>query len=124
MSGYYPAGVTGNEPQIAGYTEGEFEMTCTADEPYVVHTEKAGDDVYDLVKEILNTDQAVTSADIWAAIAKMKARWDREGYVAECHWEGRVEGTLSGGVLLWTCPNCGTEQETDLDDGGPEADRW
>jgi len=124
MSGYYPDGVTGNEPQIAGYPEGEFYVECYADDPYVVHTERAGDDIFDLAKDLLNRENAVTTRDIWEAIGALKARWDREGYVAECQWEGRAEGSMFGTVFAWECPNCGTEHETEMDDGGPEADRW
>lgn len=112
----YPPGVTGNEPQIAGYPEGSRAVICAADDPYVVHLERAGDDIYSLVKDVLSTDQGLTASDIRRKIDALAATWRREGAVAPCTWEGVVDGVYSQGAFLWTCPNCGTEQEEDVSD--------
>lgn len=128
MSGYYPPGVTGNEPQIAGSVDLVVEKQCGSD----------GIDVYPklLVDELIgNVSQVLTSRRTVRQegdglreetnkerllraqneLLRMREELDRAGMTTDdaCTFDGEVDAQVWNFTLTWTCPWCGAEHEDD-----------
>lgn len=103
----YPPGVTGLEPQIAGYPETETTRE-------VGECEKIGD--------VVVIRQAARDSRDWG-------RKHRRAQGITCTFTGgEVEGVITGDryspVFVWDCPVCQhtNDIELDLDDFGPDPD--
>lgn len=97
----YPPGVTGNEPQIAGYPERGENVECK--NTGVVHFRHEMQETVGDVDEVLGK---VFSVEI------------------DCEWEGKVEGDVVGYDFIWTCPRCGNvTEEEDFYAPDPDVDR-
>lgn len=83
MSWYYPEGVTGYEPEIAGYDEVELIVDCDNEKMEVVSH-------VDLL--VYAVPDAVTVENI--------------DYVP-CEYSGYVTGYIVGEGVEWDCPRCG-----------------
>lgn len=124
----YPPGVTGNEPQIAGYPDpGTDVRECQADAATMTR--------YSVLEAIRDAWRVPKQGELTAAEAldRLQAAidaldTDEDGV---CAFEGPVEITYAHGVESWECPNCGHEHEDEADDGpNPddardfELERW
>lgn len=98
----YPPGVSGNEPEISGWPEAEMELSCTNGAARWLSRR--------LVIEMLEREPS--------RLADPVEDW--EALEAECDFEGPVDAQIVEGVACWDCPKCGSENETDLDEWGPE----
>lgn len=103
MSGYYPPGVTGYEPEIAGYPEVEMEVECGE------------------VDQFISLRQAQATSEKWvmerrSGLAKALAALPQ--LEADCDFTGVETLQVSGDVGYWTCPWCGKDQEVDLSEDG------
>ena len=101
----YPPGVTGNEPEIAGYPTSECFRECQADVPTFTRYS-----VYEVVNSVDLSDPSRARDRLHAAIDALPT--DEDGV---CSFEGLVEVEHAGDVEFWTCPNCGEEHESELD---------
>lgn len=117
MSNNYPDGVTGNEPEIAGYPEGSMAVTCASSADLVtLHAVK--ELVEDLTRRY-HSNPTLALADIADGLDNLLV------IAGDCEWEGNVEGYYADGVVfIWTCPNCGAENELELDDGADDVDPY
>lgn len=106
MSGYYPPGVTGNEPEIAGYPETSEDVECAEDDVIFLTAHQ----VHEILAE--QGEWAVAEAVGYPSIQVKQE---------ECGYAGTVDGQVVDGVFVWDCPRCGAEQEMELDDG-PDPD--
>ena len=109
----YPPGVTGNEPQIAGYDE--------------------RDEIREVVECQFIGDMVVGQLRAWGRAGTRKQR--RVSAVVCTFNGGDVDGLLVGDLrnadeatFFWECPSCGTENETTVDvgleDDGPADSYW
>ena len=104
----YPPGVSGNEPEIAGYPTSERSRECQADAPTLTR--------YSVLEVVHNVD-LVDLSDPSRARDRLQAAidalpTDEDGV---CAFEGLVEVEHDGNVEFWTCPNCGEGHESELD---------
>lgn len=97
----YPAGVTGNEWQIAGVPEREETVECRS--TATVHFR-----------------HQVQVAILLAALTSKPIDIDTiDTQEIDCEWSGTVEGWCDFMDFVWTCPRCGNEQ---VEDGYFEPD--
>lgn len=59
--------------------------------------------------------------ELWAQATEHKPHedpdnWQDETYTADCDFVGDVDGYIEGGMFFWTCPKCGGENETAVED--------
>lgn len=103
MSDHYPPGVTGREPEIAGYPERTEKVECrNVGTAHFRHELK---------------EMAVTST-LGQALDEVYS------VEIDCEWEGEVEGWPNGDDFEWTCPRCGNEQvEEGLYEPDPDEQR-
>lgn len=97
----YPDGVTGNEPQIAGYLEISEDVECEEEVLFLTPYQ---------VGEILSEHGEWAVAE---AVGYLSEQVKQE----ECGYFGTVDGHVVNGLFVWVCPRCGYEQQTELDDG-------
>lgn len=96
---YYPPGVTGNEPEIAGYPEARLRLACDHDTVDMVPSHWVSEVIRDGVSGLLDLIEA-----------------EDESVDAECGFEGEVDVVIVDGILAqWTCPRCGQDVESELD---------
>lgn len=132
----YPPGVTGFEPQIAGYPEGEYLVTtpCTG---YIDEARIQPDWLPDQLQHIVGildgtvlvrpSDSPTARArvrllDLISELQKMPV-----GHDIECGFEGKVDAQFehfgrSATRVYWTCPICGKECEEDREAGDDDPD--
>jgi|SRR5690606_11587004 len=99
MSGYYPPGVTGYEPEIAGYPEAEIEVECDSTDQFV---------------SLRQVKEMVTDYVLHRRSGLTEALSDLPQQEADCGFTGVESVQVSSGVGYWTCPWCGQDQEVDL----------
>lgn len=120
MSGYYPPGVTGNEPEIAGYPEGSEMVYCQSSYVPAIYlhgleqataeaqAQRQRGEKWGIVEEqIAGLTKAV---DVLIAAIR-----DGEQVTVECDFGGEVDGYYVDDLFCWTCPTCGSEQEEYID---------
>lgn len=142
MVGYYPDGVTGNEPQIRGMDERTTHKECGA-ESEKLHI--MPDSEWLQLQQILSqisllrereadkfqrgsksawrvTDIESYRSDIIKQVERLgnylKQDYTEEmltGYTDECPFVGEVDTQYSDGYEYWDCPLCGTEHEEEID---------
>lgn len=116
MSGNYPPGVTGNEPQIRGPLS-EFTVHRYCDQDSVAYVPAfVVAEVLEQFSGALAQSQSGGLTEIAQERFLAGARDRLELHVAEfaCDWEGDVDVQLwDGGIINWTCPRCGSEHEDD-----------
>lgn len=102
MSSNYPPGVTGNEPEIAGYPEREAERECGATAAFVPREQLIA---------LRSLDRTVSTA-IRQQVRRVLAWADEYEQEHDCAYSGPVTLFDAGlGVATWTCPACGAEHE-------------
>jgi hypothetical protein len=113
----YPPGITGREPEIAGYQEGTENVSCDNDSalwyPAHVVNEMLADYMTFAAKAIGNP----LGIDVQGK--HLKERWtallDEHSGEFACDFEGEVDCAYTNeGLRLWTCPRCGVEHEDDM----------
>ena len=97
----YPDGVTGNEPQIAGYLEVSEDVECEEEVLFLTPYQ---------VEEILSEHGEWAVAE---AVGFLPGQVKQE----VCGYAGFVDGHVVNGLFVWVCPRCGSEHETEPDDG-------
>lgn len=141
----YPPGVTGREPEIAGYPEGNLFVTCDTEVDLFVipfdvmqdlqlaasTAEKLRDDCNEWKKNNeAGKPQNRTKEQIYQGL--MTNNWrvsnlmrnletyrpEERKVAATCPFEGEVEAVFTRDAAIWTCPVCGTEKE----EPAPEPD--
>jgi len=55
-------------------------------------------------------------------IAGPDEEWDEHQTCEDCEFDGTAEMWTYGGVEHWTCPQCGSDYQEDIDDG-PDPDQ-
>lgn len=116
MSGYYPPGVTGNEPQIAGYPEIEMEVECGESDTYFLGLYQVREMIMDLGFAGQGTvEMCMTAKDVLDGIDGLD--------IAErdCSWQGTVAVEIEGDQAYWNCPRCGSSQSEQIETG-PDPD--
>lgn len=131
MSGNYPPGVSGNEPQIAGYDEAVMTMTCS-EVGLCLYPKTLVDDLLDEVSQVFTVPRTVRSEGqrgwrpendaerlVRAQNRLLKVREELDTAVrydedAMCGFSGQVDVQINRTVVTWTCPWCGAEHEDDL----------
>lgn len=86
----YPPGVTGREPEIAGYREVEFERACNAANVTIKVVRADDGDIAELTVDVCP----------WI--------------------DGEVTASEVRGELVWTCPACGTEHREEPPEPDPD----
>ena len=115
MGWNYPLGVSGNEPKIVGYEERRMEVECGSDSIEIVPSYWITQELQRLAADTKGT----SSVDLEVLIAEVH---DEDWTVdTECGFEGEVDVFIDEGEAYWTCPRCGSDQSTELDDG-PDPD--
>lgn len=92
MGWNYPPGVTGYEPEIAGYEEVNLIVDCDNEALETV----SRDDVLSMVWDF---------EDIGAIPAEQIERLHT--YYVPCEYSGYVTGYIVGAGVEWDCPRCG-----------------
>jgi hypothetical protein len=117
----YPPGVTGNEPQIAGYPEGARVMTCSKYfDGAKIAPVHLGDEL--LAIQLL-IQEGKTDAAVAAVTRLTRDALDMpEAEETECGFEGEADCMFGEGMIWWTCPRCDQENETEMDDERDEDD--
>ena len=116
-SSHYPPGVTGREPQIAGYPETSMEVDCVRQEAVCLYK-------FEVLEEVALVIGRVSSgADPDASLLDLQQllQEDAEETTAECDWSGEADGYVEGDEFIWTCPRCGSDN-THMLDTGPDPD--
>ncbi len=100
----YPPGVTGREPEIAGYPERTEKVECRSTTTAFYRRE-----VLDVLAEVRRT---CANTDQIGVVAHFREKLEglTETPELDCEWEGEVEGWPNGDDFEWTCPRCGNEQ--------------
>ncbi len=126
MSGFYPPGVTGNEPEIAGYPEGTY--SAPACKGYLEDVRVQPLDLLDMLARVdtaLGEGRLADARGLLARITHDASEMPTTTDV-ECGWEGKVDAVFVGGrrtyTVHWTCPQCGSEQEEDREHGDDHPD--
>lgn len=103
----YPPGVTGNEPEIAGYPERTEKVECRSTTTAYYRRE-----VLDLIEDVRRT---CATTDQIGVVAQMREGLDRltDTDEIDCDWSGEIEGWVDGYDFVWDCPRCGDEQRED-----------
>lgn len=134
----YPPGVTGFEPQIAGYPERVRHVTCDRQDAewmsaaavhrLVASVRRRSNDTDARVSELLDAARDTRDrgeAESYRRVDSLRAaeRHFVRSAVAlidgvevvdrPCTFDGRVDGYVDpvGRSFSWTCPECGTEHE-------------
>ena len=124
----YPAGVTGHEPQIAGYATGEASVDCETENvrgvPLALVTDfldqfertftAPGGGLYSDRPEHLVRDDAARFRVLLNAARE--ALRQAEGEHVECLFSGEVEADVEYGTRYWTCPWCDTEHQDNIEE--------
>jgi len=128
----YPAGVTGNEPELAGGLERDMQLQCEQVDVSVVPSFELKAALANLQARIgkmhdSTAGKAVAMVDVLAEemqvlIDRVDTLEDRGEW--ECPFDGDVEVDVFGDLGRWTCPVCGSENEVDLTPDEPERDDW
>lgn len=113
MSSNYPPGVTGNEPEIAGYPTSASIRECQAEAATLTRYS-----VLDVVRSVDLSDPSRARDLLKAAIDALPT--DEDGV---CMYEGPVEVEHVGDIDFWECPNCGAEHEDEADGPDPDEQR-
>ena len=118
----YPPGVTGNEPEIAGYPSMTLDKQCEEDVPYIA-TWVVTEHLDGIAAVIARSDDTIP-----AIIEQLGHLWEhlnKDAVDVTCGFDGDVDAEMAYGVAYWTCPRCGTEHEDSYDeeDFGPDPDR-
>lgn len=103
MGGYYPPGVTGMEPEIAGYPEGTMNVECqhTTDTLVRKAVLEAATDAW---------ERGLNINDLIPILEEMQH--DPDGV---CMFDGEVEVQyVDRTTFVWECPMCGHEHEEEL----------
>lgn len=122
MSSNYPAGVTGNEPEIAGERTIMKFVTCGEEEPQVVPSWAVKEELLALqleVAQILSskTSEALAKVDdlrqsITNKLDRMYELEDVGSY--DCPFAGSLEVTVvSREQGTWDCPDCGSVHDNE-----------
>lgn len=130
----YPPGVTGNEPQIAGYPSTMVARTCRDARGEATRTEWLP--VARIREEIdhiaTSLHAALTNPDAaqghvlqagWPLAALRQATFD-DAAEFECDFDGDVEVELHGSTEVWRCPTCWTLHEEDATPEPREGFDW
>lgn len=111
MLSNYPPGVSGNEPEIAGFPEGSRFVECDNDEAVGLSREQVEDAV-----------RAYSPAPDGGEPLSRVLRELPEAVVGECQFSGEADGAWthtrpsSIAIFSWTCPWCGLDQDTEVTD--------
>lgn len=124
MSGYYPAGVTGNEPQISGPGEAVVQVECDGEEatvvPSLVVTPVLADLRYTLnhMMHLSADEAALRLPGILKAVEDLTERVEEleDNADFECPFDGDVDMQFVGPNQRWTCPVCAKEHEESIPD--------
>lgn len=120
----YPPGVTGMEPEIAGYPEGTMNVECSSTGAtlmaYEVHA--AVNDLSFRLEVAAKNAAAMQKPlpDVVLQIAQ-QLRDDLGGLEEaeesqDCDFEGEVDVVFTSRTTYeWECPRCGNEQEGELE---------
>lgn len=92
MGWNYPPGVTGYEPEIAGYEEVELVVDCDNEK-----------------MEVINRVDALTLVRAFAykAVTLTEDIERLHTYYIPCEYSGYVTGYIVGDGVEWDCPRCG-----------------
>jgi hypothetical protein len=97
----YPPGVTGNEPEIAGYVERTMTVRCEEDTMALVPLRMIGD------------KQEQTW---WHQIIAIQRHIDDQGLARPCDFIGQVDVQHDRFTYWWECPQCGFQHEGEVED--------
>lgn len=112
----YPPGVSGNEPQIAGYPEKQTIRTCGAVDVEVRIMPDDLDTWINAMSKML--EHTVTEASIRSyatGIVSVYKSLEYKTFITECLFKGDVDVQMHPYAEYWQCPLCGTEHETEHD---------
>lgn len=126
-----PPGVTGREPAIAGYPEGNYKVSeCKGYMPDDARTVPLP-----LIEEILACQEELGAAGTLLDASRVQVKLERlrkemlempVAFDVPCNFEGDVDAQFDGGrtyyTAFWTCPRCGSEQEEDRELGDDHPD--
>lgn len=126
----YPPGVSGFEPEIAGYDEVSLSVECRASATLRIYGEDArarmreavrtAETVQRLLESGADTDRVARQVEVLLGTLK-RVPVDTVDYDPdECPFEGDVEGFVVGDRTQWTCPFCEALHEDEID--GPDED--
>lgn len=123
----YPPGVTGNEPAIAGYPEGNYSApTCNGYLPDDTRAVTLG-----LISDLADVQHMIGRGDPNAQVKLERIRLEMldmpKAVDVECGFEGDVDASWDGdrrgnGTYFWTCPRCGSEQTDEREAGDDHPD--
>jgi len=116
----YPPGVTGNEPQIAGYPEFDQNVDCQAEGVTVVTmSPEAYKRAAALVDEVMRSARQGLLVPSGTAFRLQNEIADGEEVdLVSCPFEGDVTSWVDQGIVFWECPLCRTVHEADWDPEG------
>lgn len=132
MSSNYPPGVTGREPQIAGYPEIERELTCDGEDVEVTivdhrHLHEVGVIARGL-REFTRELDGLTMMETKRRLRQMADLLEyhvRDSYTTtleHCPFSDELTWTIDGFELSAECPVCGKTTTEDWS-ADPDADR-
>lgn len=112
MSSNFPPGVTGFEPQIAGYPERDEVHACEA---YDVKIKVSTGYAEDAIQTVINRLKAGQTTAYDERLLQDALGDIAETEVEQCPFVGEVTVTYGEGVETWTCPLCRTEHVDEAD---------
>lgn len=123
----YPPGVTGHEPQIAGYNSHDVSVECLSEDVSGVPTALVMSLLADIAQALtapgglyLDRPDHLVRDDVARARQRIENARDAlkaaDGEHVECGFEGDVEAVIEYGTLYWTCPWCGTAHEDNIEE--------
>lgn len=116
----YPPGVTGMEPEIAGYPEVDMEVECAdTDAPLLGAFEVVRliqDELIVQMGREARGDTPNWSEWVWKVLDEIEDLVEMTG---ECGWNGVTTTQIADGEAQWSCPRCGKVQSVELEDDRP-----
>jgi hypothetical protein len=117
----YPPGVTGNEPQIAGYPEQDMEVECGNSLGRFLGVHQVRTLLVEMQDQFRSMGVSNAGSPVAAMHEVLDALDDQEETVAACQWSGTVTAQIADGEAWWDCPMCGAEQSEEIETG-PDPD--
>ena len=110
MGWNYPPGVTGYEPEIAGYEEVELIVDCDNEKMEVINRVDALTLVRAFAYKAVTLTEDIERLHTYYMYKAVTLTEDIERlhtYYIPCEYSGYVTGYIVGDGVEWDCPRCG-----------------